>query len=143
MSKTNQFTVLCGRCSLYNLIPCTNDNVLENYISQSVKQKVPSSTEQCMHVRMYVRACINLDNLHSSFAENVAYLKSATQSSLRSPAYAKLAVDGVTKTSFCTGETNNCAHTKVGISAKAWWRVDLGQPYAISKIKIYNRDVLG
>ena len=37
-----------------------------------------------------------------------------------------------------------CSHTTPGSAENpAWWRVDLGEPYRISGIKIYNRERVG
>ncbi|WAR24621.1 FUCL6-like protein, partial [Mya arenaria] len=51
---------------------------------------------------------------------------------------ANLAVDGNESHSADSGA---CAHTTEGNDTyKAWWKLDLGQPYWISGIKIFNRE---
>ncbi|KAI8498306.1 hypothetical protein Bbelb_242500 [Branchiostoma belcheri] len=60
---------------------------------------------------------------------NLALGKRAYQSSQWSDAAAGRAVDGVTGT---------CVHTRVGSSNPYWW-VDLGYPYLIDRVVIFNR----
>jgi len=45
------------------------------------------------------------------------------------------AVDGSTSNAASSGA---CANTTY--SAHSWWKVDLGQPYLLTGIKIYNRE---
>ena len=48
------------------------------------------------------------------------------------------AVDGDTTNSY---DAPRCAHTEWNTwNTAAWWRVDLGDSYKITGIKIYNRD---
>ena len=48
------------------------------------------------------------------------------------------AVDGKIEN---TGADSECAHTDWNTwDTEAWWRVDLGDTYKITGIKIYNRD---
>jgi hypothetical protein len=65
---------------------------------------------------------------------NLAYGKSASQSSTFSSADASRAVDGVTD-----GDYSHGAVTHTNADAGAWWEVDLGSPAAIVSIAIWNR----
>ncbi len=68
------------------------------------------------------------------FTENVAKGKSATQSSDFEGAVAARAVDGNTNGAYGAGSVS---HTRS--EANAWWQVDLGAQYAISRIRLWNR----
>ena len=70
--------------------------------------------------------------------ENVALHKPANQSSTYSDAVAGRAVDGITKTDHDKSE-GGCTATD-GRTNEEWWMVNLGKPYAIINITIFNRD---
>ena len=65
--------------------------------------------------------------------ENIAKNKPATQSSTDNSGSAARAVDGNTASSW---SSRSCTHTN---TEYAWWRVDLGNDFDISGIKITNR----
>lgn len=65
---------------------------------------------------------------------NVAYGKHATQSSTDYNGSADRAVDGTRNGSFGLGSV-----THTGVNGNAWWEVDLGSPYAVDEIDIFNR----
>merc|ERR550537_940056 len=59
----------------------------------------------------------------------------ATQSSTMHNAQAWLAIDGSTNAQWDAG---SCTHTR--LNSPAWWKVDLGQNFAIEKVKVTNRE---
>ncbi|WP_164743423.1 LamG-like jellyroll fold domain-containing protein [Microbacterium sulfonylureivorans] len=86
-------------------------------------------------VRLYDRALApaEIQNLYSA-AVNLAQGKTATQSSTYGGAAASRAVDGVTNGDYFAGSV-----TSTGLSAGAWWQVDLGQSRDIGGIEVWNR----
>lgn len=77
---------------------------------------------------------ISIKTFENSYLSNVAYLKSATQSSTIYDGFASNAVDGNTNGTFSLGSVT---HTDYDMNA--WWQVDLGSVYNISHIEIWNR----
>jgi hypothetical protein len=69
-----------------------------------------------------------------SLGSNVAEGKSATQSSTGWGGSADKAVDGNTDGIYTNGSVT---HTQY--NANAWWQVDLGGPYRIDAIEVWNR----
>lgn len=70
----------------------------------------------------------------ASDGPNQALGKSARQSSTEKGGDASRAVDGNTNGSFPEGSV-----THTGEEPTAWWEVDLGQVYDVSKVRIWNR----
>lgn len=66
---------------------------------------------------------------------NVALKGEATQSSTLYPAGAYRAIDGKRYTFYTEG---SCSHT-AGNETGPWWRVDLGQTYIVTTVKVTNR----
>ena len=67
-------------------------------------------------------------------AENLATGKKTSQSSTRYGGDSKRAVDGKTTSNYFS---LSCSHT--ANTLKPWWKVDLGQRYLVSNVKITNR----
>ena len=67
-------------------------------------------------------------------AKNLAAGKKTSQSSIRYGGDSKRAVDGKATTNYFS---LSCTHT--ANSLKPWWKVDLGQLYLVSNVKITNR----
>uniref|UniRef100_A0AAV2KSS2 C-type lectin domain-containing protein n=1 Tax=Knipowitschia caucasica TaxID=637954 RepID=A0AAV2KSS2_KNICA len=65
---------------------------------------------------------------------NVAVKGRAVQSSTLYPAEAHRAIDGRRDTFYTEG---SCSHTAP--QSDPWWRVDLGQPFIVSNVKVTNR----
>ncbi|KAK7910368.1 hypothetical protein WMY93_015052 [Mugilogobius chulae] len=65
---------------------------------------------------------------------NVAVKGEATQSSTLYPAEANRAIDGRRDTFYTE---SSCSHTEQ--ETAPWWRVDLGQIFMVSKVKVTNR----
>ncbi|KAK6178468.1 hypothetical protein SNE40_013255 [Patella caerulea] len=68
--------------------------------------------------------------------QNVAFMKSAIQSSVYLTNTADNAVDGNNSTDFYS---DSCVHTAVDNNQYEWWEVDLGATYDITDIIIFNR----
>ncbi|XP_070537090.1 adhesion G protein-coupled receptor L2-like [Ptychodera flava] len=66
---------------------------------------------------------------------NFAFLKSATQSSVKLNAIASRAVDGNRDSNFQHG---SCTHTKQ--ESEPWWKVDLAVEYTIHTVVVTNRN---
>jgi len=75
----------------------------------------------------------------TSIGLNIAYNKSTEQyPGNYGGGTSEKAVDGHKKYSFAA---DDCVHTNWYTSTtEAWWRVDLGDTYKLTGIKIYNRD---
>ena len=67
-------------------------------------------------------------------AKNLAFGKKTSQSSTQYGGASKRAVDGKTTTNYFS---SSCTHT--ANSLKPWWKVELGQLYLVSNVKITNR----
>ena len=70
----------------------------------------------------------------STFVVNLARGKPTKQSSICCGGSPGRAVDGNNNSQWSGG---SCSHTNTQYGA--WWRVDLGQPYPIDKVKLTNR----
>ncbi len=66
--------------------------------------------------------------------ENIALNKAATQSSTSNNGDASRAVDGNTN-----GVYSQASTTHTNQETNAWWRVDLGNTYELSTVKVFNR----
>ncbi|MEO1012570.1 MAG: discoidin domain-containing protein, partial [Bacteroidota bacterium] len=66
--------------------------------------------------------------------QNLALYKNVSQSSDYNGEIAEKAVDGITD-----GNRDNGSVTHTEIEDNPWWRVDLGQEYGITEVRIYNR----
>ncbi len=77
---------------------------------------------------------LDQDGIHDTILNNVAFGKSATQSSTDYNGVASRAVDGITNGVF---SDNSVTHT--GIDTQAYWQVDLAKSFPIDSVVIYNR----
>ena len=89
----------------------------------------------------HVEVVLNLDNGTCQFNErsydprvNVALSGTATQSSIDYGGVPERAIDGNTN-----GEWSGGSVTHTAFEDQPWWQVDLGAPYAIDEIQIYDR----
>ena len=78
---------------------------------------------------------VSVSTVESDDLTNVALGGKANQSSLRQGGIASRAVDGDRNATWGHG---SCTHTQNG-PAEEWWQVDLGQPYAISELRLFHR----
>ena len=66
--------------------------------------------------------------------KNLATGKKTSQSSTRYGGDSKRAIDGKALTNYFS---SSCSHT--ANTLRPWWKVDLGQRYLVSNVKITNR----
>ena len=64
---------------------------------------------------------------------NVAFQKSASQIGTFDSTDANRSVDG-----YVDGQNDRCSHPLAESGTNAWWMVDLGDNYVISKVTIYS-----
>ncbi len=68
------------------------------------------------------------------YFDNIARSKAATQSSTAFPADASRAVDGNTNAILANGSL-----TQTNVEPNPWWQVDLGAPYHLLGLRLWNR----
>ena len=79
-----------------------------------------------------------VDNVMKLFVSvNLALGRPASQSSTCNGCAASRSVDGNRNTNMWAG---SCSNTNDGPGGPNWWMVDLGQPYRLNNVVMYNRE---